>query len=295
MKTVIQTMGVILVLSILSGCGGNVQVPFGSGLVEATEIVVSAEATGRLESRFVDEGDHIDYKDTIAIIDTTVIALQLQKAFSLQQVAETQVDAAEVRIRQARAALTLAEKEFERLSRLITTGATNQQQFDQAETLLEQASLTLEAARVSRQTAEAEFRRIEAEIELLKQQLRDCFPLSPLSGTILTTFKDPGELVAPGTHLVKIAKLDTVWVKIYLPSRDLTRIKLGDTAQVDPEDGRTVPPAGTVSWIASEAEFTPKNVQTKEARADLVYAVKISIPNTDHVFKIGMPVAVTIQ
>jgi HlyD family secretion protein len=112
---------------------------------------------------------------------------------------------------------------------------------------------------------------------------------------VINKFVEVGELIGVGKPLVKIAKLDTVWVKVYLPPSDLTRISLGGHALVDPEDGRNKPLEGKVSWISDQAEFTPKNVQTKEARADLVYAVKITIPNPGKVLKIGMPVSVKIQ
>jgi HlyD family secretion protein len=120
-------------------------------------------------------------------------------------------------------------------------------------------------------------------------------PISPLAGTIVDKFVEAGELITTGKQLIKVARLDTVWVKIYLPPSDLTRIKLGGTAKVDTEDGQTAVINGTVSWISDAAEFTPKNVQTKESRADLVYAVKVSIPNSEMRLKIGMPVAVEIQ
>ena len=130
---------------------------------------------------------------------------------------------------------------------------------------------------------------------MLRQQLTDCTPLAPVAGVVVKKYVEVGELVTPGQPLIEIARLDTVWVKVYLPPEDLTRINLGDRAEVDPEDGRAEPMIGRVSWIASAAEFTPKNVQTREARADLVYAIKVIIPNPEHTLKIGMPVAVRIR
>jgi HlyD family secretion protein len=180
------------------------------------------------------------------------------------------------------------------LSRLVEKGSANRQQYDQAETRYRQAGLAAAMARSSLRAAEADLSRIGASIRVIEKQLRNCSPASPLEGTVLTTYTDPGELVAAGKALVRIASLDTVWVKIYLPPGDLTGLKLGDEALVDPEDGRDEPLRGTVSWISPEAEFTPKNVQTKEARADLIYAVKITIPNPDQELKIGMPVMVRI-
>ena len=149
-------------------------------------------------------------------------------------------------------------------------------------------------ARSSLKAAGADLARIRANIDLIQQQIADCTPVAPLDGTVVTTYVDPGELAVAGKALVRIAGLDTVWVKIYLPPKDLTRIGLGDEALVDPEDGRTEPFKGRVSWISPEAEFTPKNVQTKEARADLVYAVKVTVSNPEEELKIGMPVMVRI-
>ena len=142
--------------------------------------------------------------------------------------------------------------------------------------------------------ADAELTRIRAEIALLEKQLNDCYPIAPVSGTVIDKFIDVGELIGIGRELITIARLDSVWVKIYLPPADLAEIKLGDRVEIDPEDGRDQNLNGIIRWISSEAEFTPKNVQTKEARADLVYAVKIDIANKAQRLKIGMPVSVTI-
>ena len=165
---------------------------------------------------------------------------------------------------------------------------------DSAENAFNQASLARKQSAAALNAAKANLAKIEAEVALLRKRFNDCFPTSPISGRITNEYVDTGELVITGKPLIKIARLDTVWVKVYLPPSDLTRIKLGDRAEIDPEDGRETPIAGYVSWISSEAEFTPKNVQTKEARADLVYAVKIIIPNPEEQLKIGMPVSVTI-
>jgi HlyD family secretion protein len=142
--------------------------------------------------------------------------------------------------------------------------------------------------------AAANLQKINAEIALLTQQLSDCFPAAPIGGIVSDKFVEVGELVNIGAPLLKIVGLDTVTVKIYLPASDLTQIKLGDKAEVDPEDNSSQPLPGVITWISPEAEFTPKNVQTKEARANLVYAIKITIPNSQQILKIGMPVSVKI-
>ncbi len=283
----------IVAFAIIS-CGGGDAVPGGSGLIEATEIVISAETTGRLEKLFFDEGDRINSGDTIALIDTTTLSLRSAQARACRHAAETQKLSARLQVEKTTLDISLAEKEYNRISRLLKTGSANQQQFDQTENRFGQAKLAKKAAEAGLWAAEADLERIDAEIALLEKQLADCRPAAPSGGTVATTYIESGELVGVGKPLIKIARLDTVWVKIYLPPEDLTRIKLGDKAEVDPEDGRDRPMSGHISWISSEAEFTPKNVQTREARADLVYAVKIIIPNPDETLKIGMPVSVRI-
>jgi len=282
------------VLLVLVSCAGEKRVPAGSGMIETTEVIVSAETPGRIVHRFTAEGDTVGVGDTIALIDTSVIALRLQQAEASRTAMLTRRRQAQIQIEQTALSESLAGKEFERLERLVKAGSANQQQFDQAENAYQQAQLSHKAAAASLETADAELARIEAETALLRKQLDDSRPTSPLNGTVVTTFIEEGELVTIGKPLVRIARLDTVWVKVYLPPQDLTNIKLGDSAEIDPEDGRAQPLGGTVSWISDKAEFTPKNVQTRESRADLVYAVKIIIPNPQGELKIGMPVSVRI-
>jgi HlyD family secretion protein len=280
-------------LLILS-CGGAAPPPGGSGFIETTEILVSAQAQGQLRLLRFDEGDPIAEGDTIGEIDTVTAMLRLRHAESAKSVIQEKITASSLAIEQASYNSDLAQKEYDRVAALLEVGSIDQQRYDQVKNAYHQAVLSQKQAQAAYQAALAELDRAESDIALLKKQLSDCFPTSPASGTLTTKFVDPGELVSMGKPLVKVAQLDTVWVKIYLPPADLTKIKLGGRALVDPEDGHTEPLHGWVSWISDEAEFTPKNVQTKEARADLVYAVKVTIPNPHEVLKIGMPVSVRI-
>jgi HlyD family secretion protein len=280
---------------LIVSCGNRTSPPGGSGLIEATEIVVSSEVSGQLKSISFDEGDSIAQGDTIGEIDTVTTMLRLHQAEATRQMAETKVRVSSINIEQTSYNLDLAKKEYDRVASLLTAGAITQQQYDQTETAYNQAILSKKQADAAYEAAVAELANTKSAIALLEKQLNDCFPRSPESGVITNKFVEVGELIGIGKPLVKIAKLDTVWVKVYLPPSDLTKISLGGHAQVDPEDGRNKPLEGKVSWISDQAEFTPKNVQTKEARADLVYAVKITIPNPGKILKIGMPVSVKIQ
>ena len=279
---------------VLTSCGNKNTAPSGSGLVEADEVTISAETAGKLLRIYYDEGDTLVPGDTIALIDTTTLTLRLQQTDAAYQAALAKRDNARIMIQQTNTDYALADKEYNRINRLVQSGSANQQQLDQTETAHKRSDLAQQAAKASLAGVEAELARVEADRALLEKQFNDCRPTAPSHGTIVTRYMDEGELIGIGQAIIQMARIDTVWVKVYLPPADLTRIKLGTRAKVDPEDGRTTPLAGTVSWVSDKAEFTPKNVQTKDARADLVYAVKVKIPNPGGELKIGMPVLVTI-
>jgi HlyD family secretion protein len=289
-SAILLLLGVIL----SCGCGSEAELPHGSGLVEATQTIVSAETSGRLEQLRFDAADKISRGDTIGLIDTTILALRIRQVEAAREAAATKLRLAGIDIEQSKQNRELARKEYERVADLLPSGSANQQQFDQAQNRFELGKLMVERSQAAMAAAAADLNRVEAERDLLRRQLSDCLPTAPAAGVVTERFVEVGELVLPGKALLEIAQLDTVSVKIYLPPQDLTKFELGAPAEVDPEDGRSAPIMGRVSWIASEAEFTPKNVQTKEARADLVYAVKIRIPNPDQSLKVGMPVSVRI-
>ncbi len=289
-----NSMFFIIALVLLLSCNGNNNVPGGSGLIEATEVTISSETAGQITRLLYEEGDKVAPGDTIVLIDTVTASLRLRQAEAAHTAAETRLRHADIAVEQAELNLSLAEKEYDRAKALIKTGSMNQQQYDQMENAHSQAALARRQAKASREAAAADLNRLEADLELLEKQFSDCFPITPVGGIVTEKFIEAGELATLGKALVKIARLDTVWVKIYLNPEDLTKIKLGSPAEIDPEDGRETPLAGEVTWISDAAEFTPKNVQTREARANMVYAVKIIIPNPEQTLKIGMPVAVRI-
>ena len=282
----------VIVLSSALGCDRGEKEFGGSGFIEATSVVVSAETSGRLERLFVDEGDAIAAGATIGIVDSTTIKLQIDKARAERQSAVSAIEIARIAIDQAAYDAGLARKEFDRVASLIQKGSANQQQYDQTENRYKQSELARRSAQVTYDARRTDLDRIDAGIALLERQLQDCYPTAPVSGIVIDKLTEPGELLASGKPIVEIAKVDTVWVKVYLPARDLPEIRLGGAAAVDLEDGKNAPLQGRIVWLSDEAEFTPKNVQTAEARADLVYAVKVNIPNPDGVLKIGMPVMV---
>jgi HlyD family secretion protein len=152
----------------------------------------------------------------------------------------------------------------------------------------------VQAARAQEQTVKNQVTAAEAQVTQAGERIRKSQVVSPLTGTVLTTYAKAGEVVQAGQPLFKIASLDSVEVRAYVTEPQLAGIRLGQDARVSVDAGRgqrqTLP--GTIAWISSQAEFTPTNIQTREVRADLVYAIKVRVPNENGVLKIGMPVDV---
>ena len=180
------------------------------------------------------------------------------------------------------------------MTQLLQSGTATQKQYDAVEFDHDRARIAHQTAEAGVTSLTASLEKIDADIARLQRQLADCYPAAPISGIVVEKYIDEGELLGPGKAIAKLARLDTVWVKVYLPAAAFAAVKLGETASVDTEVGGD-PLAGEVIWTSSEAEFTPKNVQTEQSRADLVYAVKVRVPNPDHTLKIGMPVYVTLE
>ena len=278
----------------LNGCANHDTTVGGSGMLEATESLVSAETSGRvMELKFI-EGSHVKAGDTLAVIDPSRLALERQSAVAGRKVTDEQLAAAQVQLKKATEAEQFATKERDRIAGLVKSGTATQQTLDRLEQELTQAQLSVKAARTNDATLKAQLDKITADIDRIDRSLSDCYPLSPINGVITTKHLDIGELAGPGKPIAKISQLDSLWVKVYLPAADFARIKIGEQATVDTEAGDSTL-TGEVIWTAEEAEFTPKNVQTEKSRADLVYAVKVLVANPDGRLKIGMPVYVTFD
>jgi len=269
--------------------------PDAYGNVEATTVVVGSEASGRLLRFVPTEGSQLDAGDVVALVDTQPLALQLEQIAAQRaggasrgtEIAQ-QIDVLEVQRR-------IAQRGYERTQRLFAQQAATAQQLDQAErdyrVLVEQ----IEAARAQRRTVGQDVAATTARAAQVRDQLHRSQVTNPLRGTVLTTYVKAGEVVQTGQPLYRIARLDTVDVRAYVTEPQLARVRLGQSARVSFDSGsdarRTV--GGTVAWIASEAEFTPTPIQTRDERGNLVYAVKLRVPNADGALKIGMPADVT--
>lgn len=281
-------------LMLLHGCGDKDQPIGGSGLLEADEILVAAETSGRVIVINFDEGATLDKYDTLLIIDPSRLELEHKAARAGLAVAKARRTTAGVAVDQSRHTMQYLSGELDRITALKKSGTATGKQFDKINYEKQQAVSAYQAAQANVATIDAELEKIMAEISRIERALLDCYPVSPGDGTVIEKYIEQGELLSPGKPIARLAKLDTLWVKVYLPSGEFASVKIGDQATIDTEAGQTSYP-GTVIWTSAEAEFTPKNVQTKQSRADLVYAVKVRLENSDGNLKIGMPVFVTLE
>lgn len=290
-----------------------------SGNIEVTSTDLAFKIPGRVVARPVDEGEEVHKGELVAKLDST----DLEQRVAMQHaevdaasaaLAELEAGSRKEDIAQAAAQLTAARAEAARLEKdearqqdLLTRQVISQREFDVSETALATAKAKVKQAREAylrlkrgprRQTIEQARARVDqarqalalAETELGYATLR-----SPISGVVLSKNVEPGEFVAPGTPVVTVADLSNVYLRAYVSETNLGRVHLGQSARisVDSFPGKTFP--GRITFISSEAEFTPKTVQTTKERVKLVYRIKITIPNPNHSLKPGMPADATLQ
>lgn len=264
-----------------------------SGTFEAREIIVSAENTGKLLELTVEEGMTMEANVIAARIDSTQLVLkkqqlqaQIQAILSRQPDQSTQLAAIQEQIR-------TAEFEKSRLKNLVAGGAATQKQLDDINAQLSILEKQLEAQRstLSKTSSSiyADVLPLSIQIAQIDDQLNKCLVLNPIKGTVLTTYAEQGEMAMAGKPIYKIADLENMLLRAYISGDQLPGLKLGQNVQVRIDSGNKDYKTyeGKIQWIANEAEFTPKTIQTKDERAHLVYAIRISVPN-DGNLKIGM-------
>jgi HlyD family secretion protein len=274
----------------LAGCRGGDE-PDAYGNFEATEVIVSAETSGQLLWFTPDNGQRIDSGSMVGLIDTTQLALERNQVISERGAGTSRASEVSNQLNVLEAEREIAQRGYERTQRLHSGQAATAQQLDQAEREYRVLGAQIEVTRAQRRTAEHDIASTGARLAQIEDRLQKSRIVNPRVGTVLTSYAEPGEFVQQGQPLYKIANLDSMELRAYVTEPQLSLVRIGQTAQVTidvgGEDRRTL--TGIVTWVSSEAEFTPTPVQTREERADLVYALKIRVPNQDGSVKIGMP------
>ena len=254
-------------------------------------MTVGSLVSGTILGLTKEEGDMVKNQELLASIDVEKLVLQKgQLQASLAEIDAGRI-AAEAAIAQASDSLDNVQIRYKRIKELYSKGSATQQQFDDITTQLNVARSQLTAAKSQIPLLDAKHAEVEATIAVLDRQISDGTVVSPMDARVVEKYVEIGEIAIQGGALYKIADPVNFWIKIYVAETDVDKFKLGQDVSVR-VDASPEPFAGKVAWVSPEAEFTPKNVQTKQARAELVYAVKVTLENRNDILKIGMPAEV---
>lgn len=263
-----------------------------TGIFEATTVTVSSETAGKILSIDIEEGDTVRMGENIAVVDTTILVLQQQQINSQHRSAEISSPDIVAQAAALRSQIAHQENECERFRRLLNDGATTQKIYDDAKaalnTLRGQLTALLSTLGKNKSSISDNASAILYQAEQIQQQIEKSRINAPITGTILTKYAEPGEYATPGKPIAKIADLDKIYLRAYFTASQLADIKLGQEVTVIADFGgdEQFEYPGTITWIAQESEFTPKSIQTRDSRANLVYAVKVSVKN-DGRLKLG--------
>lgn len=290
-KHILSALAVISAAS-LNSCSNDIAFD-ACGQIEATQVTVSAEVGGKILNLGIMEGDKVQEGDLVGAIDSTQVILQIRELRERIGGAGSRIVDIRRQSEPNANQLESLEKDLTRYSNLLSSNAATQKQVDDIKDKIRILKAQMDAQKQSWERGNAnvnsEMSVYEAQLAQKEDQLAKCRITAPVSGTVLTKYAEKGESVTAGKPLFKLADLDNVFVRAYFTTGQLAGMKLGDKVKVIPDDGTASPKEydGTVTYISSQAEFTPKNIQTRDERADMVYAVKVAVPN-DGTLRLGM-------
>jgi HlyD family secretion protein len=279
-----------LLLSVLATGACRKQRVDAYGNFEATEVTVAAEVAGRLLTLPLEEGVRVSRGALLGAVDTVPLVLERRADVARRAAGASRAREAESGIAALEVQLAIAQRDLSRTQRLLQNAAATAQQGDRAEREVKVLKEQLVGARATRASLTQELAALDAQVALIDDRLARSRIISPLDGTVLTKYAEPGEYVQAGQPLVKLAPLDSLTFRAYVSGAQLAGLRLGQQVSVgvDRADSIATLP-GRITWIASAAEFTPTPIQTRDERADQVYAVKVAVSNQNGLLKIGMP------
>lgn len=271
--------------------------PDAYGTFEANEVVASSEVAGQLMTFTPVEGSELARGAVVGVVDTAQLALERSQATAQREAIGSRTAEATSQIRVLEIQRTIARRNYERTERLFAQRAATAQQLDVAEREYRVLGAQIGAATAQRQSVAKEVAAGEARVARIEERLSRSRVINPEKGTVLATFVRAGEIVQPGQPLYRIANLESLTLRAYISGDQLHAVRLGQQVQVsvDDGDGKLIHLPGEVQWISSKAEFTPTPVQTRDERADLVYAMKVLVRNRGGTLKIGMPADIDLS
>ena len=288
-----KTLTIVCIAILLAACNSNKKEYDATGTFEATETTVSAEQSGTLLNFALEEGDDVEAGQEIGLIDTTQIWLKIRQATATKAVYQSQKPDLQKQIAVTRQQLAKAKTEQQRYRELVNDGAAPAKMLDdatsQVQVLQRQLDAQVSTLNTQLSTLNSQMSATDVQTSQLRDQLQKCHIKSPAAGTVLEKYVERGEFVSPGKPLFKMGEVKQMFLRAYVTSAQLQNIKIGQAVKVfaDYGNGQKKEYDGTISWISSSSEFTPKTIVTDDERADLVYAVKIAVKNDGYI-KIGM-------
>jgi HlyD family secretion protein len=288
MKRIVYIAAMMLAVS----CGKESEFD-AQGTFEATEVVISSEANGKILDFDVVEGSIVETDKPVGAIDSVQLHLQRKQLLAQHSALLGSRPDVKKQVASLREQIAKHKSELRRVENMLKDGAATQKQYDdieaQVKILETQLDATLSTLDKNTTTINNNLLALEAQIAALDDRISKCRILSPVSGTVLVKYAQAGELATVGKPLMKVADLDKIYLRAYFTSEQLAKVNLGDEVSVVADFGgdERYNYAGRIEWISSESEFTPKSIQTKDSRANLVYAVKIAVEN-DGRLKIGL-------
>lgn len=281
----------VLAITVWSGCSNADQLADAYGNFEAIETIISSEATGKLVAFSVTEGSHLAAGDRVGLVDTLQLSLKKRQIVAARRAVRSQTASVRAQISVLEEQRAVAETEKNRIEQLLQDNAATTKQLDDIEGQLSVLAARINQVRTQNSTILAELEGLDAQIAQLDDQIDRNVIRNPIEGVVLATFSEQHEITTTGRPLYKIANLDRLILRAYLSGSQLPHVALGQEVEVriDEDESSDRSLRGVVTWIASEAEFTPKLIQTKEERVNLVYAIKVAVENPDGSLKIGMP------
>lgn len=275
---------------ILSGCSNDKQKSDAYGNFEATETIVSSESSGKLYELNVEEGQIIEANKIVGFIDTSQLYLKKLQLAQQKNTTRTKFKNVSSQISVLQEQKSIAIRERDRIERLLKDNAATGKQLDDINGNIDVINKQISYIDIQNSTTNEELKGLDVQIQQVVDQLEKSNITNPVKGTVIMKFAEQGEIVSFGKPLYKIADISVMELRVYVSGAQLPEIKLGQKIKVLIDDGKTgfKTLEGEISWISSKAEFTPKIIQTKEERVNLVYAVKVKVVN-DGSLKIGMP------
>ena len=294
MKITKNIFGLFLIGSILVGCKNNEKAD-GYGNFEATEITISAENSGKLIHFTVEEGQNLEKGAYVGFIDTIPLSLKRDQLLASKTIIYSKSKSVLSQINVLNAQLKTAEINKNRIENLIRENAGTQKQMDDVDGEINVIQKQIKSVKSQNSPIIDELKSIDVQLKQVEDLIQKSYIINPINGTVLTKYAEPDEITSFGKPLYKIADLNTMQLRVYVSESQLSSIKIGQDVTVKIDNKKEMKSyKGKITWIASVAEFTPKIIQTKEERVNLVYAVKIDVKN-DGALKIGMPAEMWTQ